>query len=80
MINLLLKAGAEINLCDESGWSALVYAAEQGRWAAVELLVANGAQTDVKPDGVPLDVFIQERAASRITERGRKILCATMNR
>jgi hypothetical protein len=80
MINLLLRAGAKINLCDESGWSALVYAAEQGRWAAVELLVANGAQTDVKPDGVPLDVFIQERAASRVTERGRKILCAIMNR
>lgn len=80
MINLLLKAGAEINLCDQSGWSALVYAADQGRWAAVELLVANGAQTDVKPDSVPLDVFIHERAASRITERGRKILCSIMNR
>ena len=79
MLKLLLSAGAEINAHDDRGWSALVYAAEQGQWSAVELLVASGARTDVKPEGIPLEVFVQDRAASRLTKRGRKILSAMIS-
>lgn len=48
---LLLEAGADPNVRDSDGWTALAFAAYRQSAPAVELLLKAGADADLKPTG-----------------------------
>ncbi len=48
MIDLLVKAGADVNSAKANGTTALMLAASSGNVAAVETLIKSGAKVDVK--------------------------------
>lgn len=48
IIGALVAAGADVARADENGWTALHYAARDGRAAAVEWLVRRGAPLDAR--------------------------------
>lgn len=48
LVNLLLKAGADVNAQDEDGWTALMTACRQGENKIVKLLLKAGARIDVR--------------------------------
>lgn len=48
IMRVLLQAGAHIDLTDKEGWTALVYAASSGQMPFMELLLAHGAQVNVR--------------------------------
>jgi ankyrin repeat protein len=51
-VKLLVEAGAKLNERSLSGWTPLLFAARQGQIAAIDALVAAGANIhDVLPDG-----------------------------
>ena len=51
IVNLLLKSQAQVNLTDSKGRSALHYAAELGQDDTMELLLAHGADPNIKETG-----------------------------
>ena len=59
-VEILLNAGASVNLQDSNGYTALHEAAKNGNLEIVELLLASGAQASVSGnDGViPLDLAL----------------------
>ena len=46
VVELLLQRGAEIDLHNSVGWTALMYAADNGHERAVELLLQRGAEVE----------------------------------
>jgi len=71
MIKILLQHGADVNsLCFE-GWTPLMDACNAGSVAAIELLMENGAQTDVQSNyntqGKPTTAFDFLRACDSVT-------------
>jgi len=48
IIELLLKAGADVNAKNYNGWTALMWASTNGRTNVVELLLKAGADVNVK--------------------------------
>ncbi|MBC8357115.1 MAG: ankyrin repeat domain-containing protein [Planctomycetes bacterium] len=62
MVAALLKAGAEVNVVDEHGWSPLMYAASSNRADSVKLLLDRNADGSVRlpprdPDFANLTAF-----------------------
>jgi len=47
-VTLLLKAGQDANCLGDMGYTALHYAQRNGNRAVAEILVANGASTNIK--------------------------------
>ncbi|MGI4848491.1 MAG: ankyrin repeat domain-containing protein, partial [Janthinobacterium lividum] len=52
MLELLLKAGANVNLRSNAGLSAVAHAARHGRRSAVQLLLDAGADPDTGEDAL----------------------------
>jgi ankyrin repeat protein len=50
VIELLLSAGADVNVRSASGWTPLMRACNTGKLAAARLLLAAGADTDARND------------------------------
>ena len=78
----LVKAGADVNAADASGWTPLIWvvskatAMDKGLWRAVEVLVKSGAKVGAKnKDGDSALSLAKKAKASRIVtilERGAK--------
>jgi len=50
-VELLIKAGTDVNVRTSYGWSALIYAATNGSKDIVELLLKAGADVNTKDNG-----------------------------
>jgi len=50
-IRKALAGGASIELADESGWNALMIAADRGRLEAAEFLIEKGAKVNAQNKG-----------------------------
>ena len=59
IVELLLKNGAQPDLGDEKGWTALSRAIEEGHAVVVQLLLAQGAKVNYKYDVVSKSNHIQ---------------------
>ena len=50
MVQLLLRAGADVNASDEKGWTALMVAVFRGKMEVVRLLLQAGANANAVRD------------------------------
>ena len=48
IVELLIKAGADKDIQDENGWTALMFAAKKGHIKIVELLIKAKANKDIQ--------------------------------
>ena len=51
VVGILISAGADVNLADQRGWTALMFAASNGHVASTKLLMAAGTQLDLVSGG-----------------------------
>ncbi len=72
VVGLLLKKGADVNAADKAGYTALFYAAENGRTSIMQDLIKAGAKIEArsKPDETPL----MRAAYSRTPDAARVLL------
>ena len=62
---MLLQAGAQVDLCNENGWTALMFAARCGHARVVHVLLAANSKWDsVDKDG---------RTALTMARKGREV-------
>ena len=66
---VLLVAGAKLNAKDSDGWTALMYAARDGRAGITKILLDSGADSGAKNSlGKTASMLAVERAHTDITE------------
>ncbi|KAF1778302.1 Ankyrin repeat-containing domain [Phytophthora cactorum] len=51
VVNMLVEKGAAINLANNNGWTALMYAATEGSLEDASVLLKHGASVDKKLPG-----------------------------
>lgn len=75
IVELLLKQGANANLQNEDGYTALLIAVSSGNKEIVQLLLENGADINIKNiDGKTAWSLAEERNYSKIVDLLKKYL------
>ena len=70
-IEKLVQDGADVNAHDPTfgGWTAMHYAAQNGRWRAISALVRLGARVRIIPTAAPAEVGADAEAGGRAQRR-----------
>src|SRR5690554_7166364 len=66
IVRLLLAAGADVNSEDNSGYTPVIHAAENGHLSVVRALLAAGANVNVSQDGESLLMKVVDRKSTRL--------------